>query len=283
MSIITFSNEDKKETGQTLTASAIASLLAIEHNYKILLMATDFNDETMENCFFSPIKKTNINLFNTTRNFSSMDISSGLEGLVRIFASNRASGQIINNYTKPILRDRLDVLLPPKTSDYKEYCNISNYFSQIADVANTVYDIVIVDMCKKIPGSNKNKILNLSDLVVMGITQSYRSINDFLELKLDNEFYTKSNVVLAVEKYNPNSKYTSKNIARYLKERIIPLSVPYNALFSDHCSDGKIIDYLLMTQKLNFEDGKDGFFYKQLKDSVERMDYKRKELQYQAK
>lgn len=283
MSIITFTNEDIKETGQTLTASAIASLMAIEHNYKILLISTDFNDETIENCFISPIRKSNVNIFNYSKSYSTMDISNGLEGLVRMFASNRASGDVINNYTRAILRDRLDLLLPPKTTDYKEYCNISNYFSQIADVANTTYDIVIVDLCKKIPASTKIKMVNLSDLVVVGITQTYRSISNFIELKMENEFYSKGNVMVAVEKYNPDSKYTSKNISRILKEKQVPIVVPYNSLFSDYCSEGKIIDYLLMVQQLNFSEGKDGMFYKELKDSVEKLDFKRKELQYTNK
>ena len=47
MSIITFLNRDKKESGQSLSVAAIATLMAIEHNYRILIISTDFNDKTL--------------------------------------------------------------------------------------------------------------------------------------------------------------------------------------------------------------------------------------------
>ena len=37
MAIVTFWSECKKEIGQTSTAIAVATQMAIEHNYKILL------------------------------------------------------------------------------------------------------------------------------------------------------------------------------------------------------------------------------------------------------
>ena len=51
MSIITFISEDVKETGQSLSVAAIATAMAIEHNYKILVFSTDFLDNTLESCF----------------------------------------------------------------------------------------------------------------------------------------------------------------------------------------------------------------------------------------
>lgn len=40
MAIITFWSKSKKETGQTMSAVAVATSMAIEHNYKILLIST---------------------------------------------------------------------------------------------------------------------------------------------------------------------------------------------------------------------------------------------------
>ena len=53
MSIVTFFSEDMKETGQSMSVAAIATAMAIEHNYKILLISTDFLDKTLENCFWN--------------------------------------------------------------------------------------------------------------------------------------------------------------------------------------------------------------------------------------
>ena len=209
-----------------------------------------------------------------------MDVSNGLEGLVRTFASNRASSDIIRSYAKPVLKDRLDVLQSSKTTDYKEYVNISQYFFKIADVANTYYDIVLVDLSRKMPIENKEKILNISDLVVVNLRQNMSSVNKFMKLKTEKEFYRKNNVLLMMGKYNPNSKYSSKNVARLLKEKNIPFTIPYNILFADDCSEGKVIDYFLRMQKLfgNKEyDSKDTFFVKELRNSISILEYKMQE------
>ena len=273
MSIITFISEDIKETGQTISISAIATAMAIEHNYKIMLFSTEFIDKTLENCFWnSNNRKTGL-----FAKANVMDVSNGLEGLVRTFASNRASADTIKSYTKPILRDRLDVLQAPKTVDYKEYINVSSYFSQIIDVANKAYDIVLVDLSKKIPKQNKDKVLNISDLVVVNFNQNMASINNFLKLKQNNEFYKKSNVLLNLGRYNPNSKYSNKNVARYLREKNIPMVVPYNILLSDECSEGRIVDYFLKIQRIEGYDNKDTYFVKQLRQTTESLEYKMQE------
>ena len=241
MSIITFMNNDEKESGQSLSVAAIATLMAIEHNYKILVISTDFNDKTLIECFFDSSKAGSLkNMFSKSLN---ADISNGLEGLVRMFASNRADKSVIGSYTKPVLRGRLDILESPKTNDYKEYINISNYFSQIAEVANAAYDFVLVDLSKRIPKENQRKMLDLS-------------------------------------KYNMNSKYTAKNIGRYLKEKNIPLVVPYNILFADHCSDGKILDYFLAIKEYKVGQGKEQYFCTQVRETIERIDYLRQAQEF---
>ena len=232
MSIITFISEDIKETGQTISISAIATAMAIEHNYKILLFSTEFIDKTLENCFWN----SNNRITGLFTKANVMDVSNGLEGLVRTFASNRAS--------------------------------------QIVEVENQIYDIVLVDLSKKIPKQNKDKVLNISDLVVVNFSQNITSINNFLKLKQNNEFYRKNNVLLNIGRYNPNSKYSNKNVARYLKEKNIPMVVPYNILLSDDCAEGKIIDYFLKVQRLEGYDNKDTYFVKQLRQTVENLEYK---------
>ena len=273
MSIITFISEDIKETGQTISISAIATAMAIEHNYRILLFSTEFIDKTLENCFWNSSNR----LTGLFAKANVMDVSNGLEGLIRTFASNRASGDTIRSYTKPVLKDRLDILQAPKTVDFKEYMNISNYFSQIIDVANGVYDIVLVDLSKKMPKQSKDKVLNISDLVVVNFNQNLNSINRFLKLKQDNDFFKKSNVLLNIGRYNPNSKYSNKNVARYLREKNVPLVVPYNILLADDCSEGKIIDYFLKVQRMDGYDNKDTYFVKQLRDTTQKLEYKMQE------
>jgi len=191
-----------------------------------------------------------------------------------------ASADMIKSYTKPILKDRLDVLPGLKTTDYKTFVNMANYFSQIADVANASYDMVIVDVSQEIPNDVQMRILNISDLVLVGVNQSLAAVNNFLKLKIVEPFFQKSNVVIEIGKYNPYSKYSAKNIGRILREKNIPWTVPYNINFSDHASEGKIIDYLLGAKMLNDPNNQDYSFYTSVAGVADSIDYKLKELQY---
>ena len=53
MAIISFWSEGKKQTAQTLSMVALATYMAIEHNSKILMISTGYNDDILNNCFWS--------------------------------------------------------------------------------------------------------------------------------------------------------------------------------------------------------------------------------------
>ncbi len=45
MSIVTFWSNGREQTGKTLSLAAIATYMAIEHNYKILIIETELNKQ----------------------------------------------------------------------------------------------------------------------------------------------------------------------------------------------------------------------------------------------
>ena len=45
MAIVTFWNDGKAETGQSMTIAAIATTLAINYDYKILMINTKYDDQ----------------------------------------------------------------------------------------------------------------------------------------------------------------------------------------------------------------------------------------------
>lgn len=124
MAIITFCSNETKETGQTMSLAATAAYMAIEHNYKILVISTDFNDLSLENCFWEYDK---IRKASTIKEDEKVGIESGIEGLIKALISNRTNNEIIRNYSRIVLKDRLDILLAPTTKVYQEYIQISNH------------------------------------------------------------------------------------------------------------------------------------------------------------
>ena len=276
MAIITFYSNDKKETGQTMSLAAIATSMAIEHNYKILIVSTAFNDLSLENCFmeYEDIRKTGL-----ITNDSGVNLSAGVEGLIKILNSNKATTEIVKSYSKIILKDRLDLLLSPVTNSFQEYVKITPYYIDILQNANRYYDMVFVDVNKKMPQNDKISILQMSNIVVMNLAQRLKTINDFIALREANDFYKKKNVMLAVGRYDRESKYNKKNITRYLKEKKLISVIPYNTLFFEACSEGEIIDFLLKIKSITDSTDDNFIFMKEIKDIINNITFKLQELQ----
>ena len=64
MSIVTFYNSSKEQTGKTMSIAAIATYMAIEHNYRILVISTTNTDDPFKRCFWQEKKKKrNLGIF----------------------------------------------------------------------------------------------------------------------------------------------------------------------------------------------------------------------------
>lgn len=276
MAIISFYSSQKKETGQTLSLAAIATQMSIEHNYKILIISTEFNELSLENCFWEYDKIRVNGLINANTN---MGLDSGVEGLIKILNSNRSSTEIVKNYSKTILKERLDILLEPNTMNYEEYKSIAEYYPNIISLANRYYDFVFIDLSKMLPRKEVESILQISDIVVMNLVQRLKTLNDFMQLQEKNEFFKRKNVMLLIGRYERNSKYNIKNITRFLKEKKEVSVVPYNMHFVESCSEGTIIDYILKIRNIQDEFDYNKYFYEQVKNTSEKIVERLQEIQ----
>lgn len=278
MPIITFCSNEIKETGQTMSVAAIATYMAIEHNYKILVIPTSFNDISLENCFweYGKIREAGAIKQDGTK---SVGLESGIEGLIKVLNSNRTSNEIVKNYSRTVLRDRLDVLLSPVTKDYKEYTEIAAYYTNILTLANRYYDLIFLDLDKKVPKQVAQAIMTQSDVVIINLNQRLKTINDFMALREKNEFYQKKNVMLLLGKYDSFSKYNNKNVTRYLKERKLISAVPYNTLFFEAACEGTIIDFILRVKNITDDADRNVNFVKEVKEASNNILFKLDELQ----
>ena len=84
MSVITFWNNGKEQTGKTLSITAITTQMSIEHNYKILVISTGHKDTTLDRCFWEEKrKKKNRGLFGPNTNTAMEDGIVGIETIMR--------------------------------------------------------------------------------------------------------------------------------------------------------------------------------------------------------
>ena len=278
MAIVTFCSNEKKETGQTLSLAAVATHMAIEHNYKILVVSTNFDDLSLENCFWEYDKIRPTGAFKAGE--KNVGLDSGIEGLLKVLASNRTSNEIVKNYSRSVLKDnRLDILVSPATKNYQEYTQITTYYNDIISIANKYYDLVFVDLSKKMPKQDATNIMQSSDVVMVNLTQRLKTINDFVELKETNEFYQRKNVMLLIGRYDQFSKYNNKNITRFLKEKKGLCVIPYNTLYFEACSEGTIIDFFIKIRNVTDETDRNIIFTKEIKETDNNIIFKLQELQ----
>ena len=275
MAIITFKSNERKETGQTLSLVAVATQMAVEHSYKILIVSTNFKDQTLENCFWELDRLNKPIMANQKVNIG---VDSGVEGLIKVLASNKTSNDIVRNYSKTVLRDRLDILLSPVTEDYNEYSQICREYPEILRIADRYYDLIFVDLSGRMDERNTEDIINVSDVIVVNLTQRLKTINDFVELRESNDFYKRKNIMLLMGRYDAHSKYNIKNVTRYMKERKEILAIPYNTLYFEACSEGKAIDFFLRLKNLD-ENDRNRLFVNEANRADDAIIYKLQELQ----
>lgn len=286
MAIITFWSNGREQTGKTLSLAAIATYLSIQHNIKVLVISTSDKDETLQNCFV-PKQSAITGLFAPKSSNAAMQ--NGMDGLVRIARSNKVSPEMIRNYTKVIFNDALEILYSNKKN--KEIIdnengddntgNISEYYPDIIKTANQYYDMVFVDLDTNIDYKIQRQILQDSNLVIANVCQKLSSIDAFIKERKDDEILSSKKTMVLVGRYDRYSKYTSKNITRYMGEKRQVLSIPYNTLLYDAAEEAGIPDYFLNFVKNPNLDREDVnyLFFQEIRRAVESIQYKLQELQ----
>ena len=242
MAIITFWNDGKAETSQSMTIAAVATTLAINYNYKILMINTKHNDKSLEHAF-EP-KNTINNIFTKGK----LDLDTGLSGVAKAIMSNKTSPEIITNYTKIILKN-LELLTDKNVTD-EDFVRYIKYIKEIIKLANRYYDIVLVDLEGSIENQDIKQILELSNVNIVTLVQNINVIDEFIEQKAQNNILREDNVIISVGKYDEKSKYTIKNISKYIKQKNV-YKIPYNTIFAMNAPEGKVADYFVKFRGIN--------------------------------
>lgn len=274
MSVVTFWNDGREQTGKTLSIAAISTYMAIEHNYRILIISTGYRDDTLNQCFWKEKKvKRNFGLFGPNTNEI---LEEGIVGLAKVVKSNKLSPENITNYTKIIFKDRLEVLqgFKGETSDYDE---LEKTYPDIINLANSYYDLVFIDLDNEMNSSIREMILSNSDLIVANISQRLTSIDRFMEIREKTPILNSKKTLLLIGKYDKFSKYSIKNITRYMGEKNKVSTIPYNTLFFEACEEAKLPDLIFNLRKIDEEDI-NGFFLSEVKRTSENIMYRLQDL-----
>ena len=79
-------------------------------------------------------------------------------------------------------------------------------------------------------------------------------------------------------KYDEESKYNVKIVARYMKDIRGVFAIPYNTLFFEASNEGKVADFFIKFRKINPKD-KNFIFISEVQKTTEQIIERLKELQ----
>lgn len=275
MAIISFYTNCREETGNTISAVVFATYMGITKNKKMLLLPTGLNDNTIKEALWPEQIKKKTGLFGANTGAISQ---SGIEDLDRMIRSNRISPDIISNYTRVALKERLEAI-NCFNGEQKQYNEIKEHFKEIILLANKVYELVIVDVDKSLGLETVAEILNISDVVVNVTSQKLKNIEKMVNYIEKDELLKKYNTIMAIGKYNDDSKYNMKNISRnILRQRKMINTIPYNTLVFEALQEGRIIDVLVSFLDMKIKD-KNEFFLQEVKRLSEDIENKITEVQ----
>lgn len=238
--------------GVTSSAIAFATQISIEHNIKVLLITTSFKDSLIKDSFWQERKKK-FSLFSGSTRGKEVE-TSGIVGLDRMLRSNKITPDIITDYAKIVLTNRLEILLGVDT-DEEQYNQVKEKYAQIINLAGKYYDMVIVDLDKRVGKQAEIDILNTSDIVVSLIPQRAKKIEKIQKMIDEGKILNEQKTVLTIGKYMENTKYNAKNITRnLLRKKDIISTIPYNNLFFEATQEGTVIDLFLNFMRIKEKD-----------------------------
>ena len=276
MPIIGFWSANPKESGQTLSIAALATYMAIEHNYKILLIDATFDNDALERCFW---KVNGTKDVAKMLNKGKMDISSGAEGLVSAVASNKTTPEIITNYTRVVFKNRLDVLCGLKTKIPEEFTKSLMLYKDLLKTADKYYDIVFVDLQKTLNDETTKVLLENSHIIIYNFTKNLKQADEYLEhMQKYPDLLKKDIVIPLLSNSDENTVYNVKNYTRYIGEKREICTVPYNTTFVKNISEAGVAQFFLTTRLSNKNGDKNSLFVNSVDGACRRIIEKLKEL-----
>lgn len=277
MSVITFWNNSKRgNIGQTASMIATATSMAIEHNYKVLVISTQLNDFDLEKAYGKYESGTMKFL-----GIKESKFDSGIEGVMKLASSGKLTPELINNYTKIVLKgNRLEVLSGKKENEDDETEKFDfNKYPEIIKIANRYYDMVFVDLDRGLQNDMIKKVLEVSNIIIWNMEQKFEIVEEIINFQKEDKLLSKNNVLYLFNKYEKNSKYNVKNIVRNSSMKKKIFTIPYDIMFGDTIQDGTIDQWFLnpKIRRATIEE-EHGFFISEINKLTEGIIYKLQEL-----
>ena len=255
MPVVSFwSTQDTAQVSTTATTVATALMLAIKEHHKMLVTQTHYSDLSLESSFFNPEKNTRVDTSDT-----------GIDALDRLLRSGKLRPENIPNYAIPVMKGRLELLYGTFKNDLDSYSRILETIPSIIDQAKQFYDIVLIDLNKGYTSEEVNRILQQSDLIVLGMNQNMEILKKMFKDMQTLKILQEKKVIPVLGRYDRYSDYKERNIARKFNYKKRIYTIPYNTQYFDACNKGTASDFFISNVRADISD-RNGFFIQEVAD-----------------
>ncbi|MEG2310883.1 MAG: hypothetical protein RSB76_02730 [Clostridia bacterium] len=262
MARVVFWSPENNMTGSTHATIAVSTLMSVVHKTTSLLMQGNFNSKTIE-ASFTP--------YDELKNSGALTNSNiGVSALIRLVTSNKLTADAIQNYAKPILKGRLDVLYGMNSAEVEDYKQLVNNLPYITRKAAEVYDLVFVDLPKAADEKFILDTLADSEIVVCVVNQDVIKLDQFFANIDSIEQLKDKTKIYVIGDYESKSKFNIMNIKTKYRIKEPIFSIPHNFIFSDACNSGNVVDFFYRNINTDLHDY-NGIFIKETLNIVEKI------------
>ncbi|RPK31689.1 hypothetical protein EDO6_02316 [Paenibacillus xylanexedens] len=181
----------------------------------------------------------------------------GWDAIERLHSSGSLNKHNLRDYTKPLLKERLDFL----TGRMNEMeCSLQEHgetVKKLLNVANEYYDLVLLDADQS--GVDSQLMLQQADYVVINLDQNMRNLELFFE-EIMPERMNNQNKHVVINKYDPHSRATISNIRRRFKYKGTISAIPYTTGYLDAMNRRDVAKYLQLESLSENKDTRKGSF-----------------------
>ncbi|MDQ0271213.1 hypothetical protein [Cytobacillus purgationiresistens] len=250
MSIISFWGPIQGQVSTTSNLIAASLILALDkENKKTIITQTEWSKSTLEYAFLKEENENDIFTFS----------DSGIDALERMAKSHRLTSEKLMDYTKAILRNRLDLLTGSTKTNKEMFEGMSGILEMVLSLSKDCYDYTLVDLPRGSANSMTKKTLQNSDLIVVNLNQNIHVLESFFKKKDNLEILEGKPYIIVLSQYDPESRFSVKNIQRRYKIKQPIYTIPYNTDFRDTMNQQNVTEFFLRAK--NFKKGHQNFYF----------------------
>ncbi|MBR2565606.1 MAG: hypothetical protein IKE29_13405 [Paenibacillus sp.] len=248
MSTVTFWSPFS-EMGCSSSALIGAYAMAIQYRTRVLLVNTGLANSGIEAGLHREEKVSNDVVYSFEEN--------GWDAVERLFLSGSLSKHNLRDYTKPLMKDRLDLLTGSMNRGERTTNENRRLLKTLLEAANQCYDLVLLDA-----GSTSVDSLYMvqhSDYVVVVLNQDMRHLDMFFKQILPEQL-SENKLHILINKYDSHSRASLSNIKRSFRYKESLSAIPYQTGFLDAMNRRDVARYLQLENWSEKKDVRKGSF-----------------------